>query len=379
MYMIHGHGGNIYDRARHLGCRPADIIDMSSNVNPLGPPPGLLAHLQEHLAALTALPEVDAAGAVAAFSKRQGVAPQRVLGGNGTTQFIYALPRVLKSRRALILSPTYADYTDACRLNQVAWEDTVAGPATGFVPDMGDVDGAVRAGADTVFICNPNNPTGVLIPSAAIESLCRRHRNTCFVVDESYLPFVHNGESESLAPRSHPNLVVLNSMSKVFRVPGLRIGFAVAPEKIIRALRPHVLPWSVNALAQSAVNYLMTQEPEISNFIRRTRIFLAAERMRLMQRLHDAPSFTLFDSTTSFILVGLGSSLRAHSLCDELAQDRILIRNCDNFTGLSDRYVRISLKNAEANQTLADKLRAIDSRGRVDAVVLNAAAAGGLR
>ncbi len=371
--MIHGHGGNIYDLARRLGCRPEDIVDMSSNVNPLGPPPGLMAHLQEHLELITRLPEVDAAGAAAAFARRHSVAPERVIGANGTTQFIHILPRVLGTRRAAILGPTYADYTDACRLNGVLWEDVLCEAAADFVPEPGALDRALRAGADTVFICNPNNPTGVLIPAGELTALCRRHPDARFVVDESYLPFVREGEADSLMASGLPNLVVLSSMSKIFRVPGLRIGFAVAPENIGRILRPHILPWSLNALAQAAVTYLMTREPEISDFIRATQDFLAAERDRLRRHLRGEAHFNLFTSTTSFVLVGLGGGLAAESLCAALADQRVLIRDCSNFRGLSNRYVRISLKTPEANRTLAERLSAIASRTGGDTVPLKAA------
>jgi threonine-phosphate decarboxylase len=371
--MIHGHGGNIYDLARRLGCRPEDIVDMSSNVNPIGPPPGLMAHLQDQLELITRLPEVDAGEAAAAFARRHSVAPEKVIGANGTTQFIHILPRLLGTRRAAILGPTYADYGDACRLSGVPLVEVISDPATGFVPDAGEIDRAVRQGADTVFICNPNNPTGVLIPAAELKNLCRRHPDARFVVDESYLPFVREGEADSLMASGLPNLVVLSSMSKIFRVPGLRIGFAVAPENISRVLRSHILPWSVNALAQAAVNYLMTREPEISNFIRGSRDFLAAERDRLRRRLQGEKYFTLFDSTTSFVLVGLGGGLAAETLCAALADQRILIRDCSNFSGLSNRFVRISLKTPEANRTLAERLSAIASETGGDTAPLKAA------
>jgi threonine-phosphate decarboxylase len=216
------------------------------------------------------------------------------------------------------------------------------------------------------------------MPAAALEDLCRRHRQVRFVVDESYLPFVRDGENESLVACSHPNLVVLNSMSKIFRVPGLRIGFAVAPQPIVDILRPHILPWSVNALAQAAVHFLMTREPGISNFIRSTREFLETERNLLRRRLGGDTRFVLFESTTAFVLTGLGSALSAEGICAELAAARILIRNCANFTGLSSRYVRVSLKTAEANRDLAQRLLAIAS-GTGNAPAEPAAVAGGGR
>ncbi|MGD8262442.1 MAG: aminotransferase class I/II-fold pyridoxal phosphate-dependent enzyme, partial [Desulfobacterales bacterium] len=117
--MIGGHGGNIYDMARRLGCLTTDIIDMSSNMNPLGPPPGLLDYLADNiLTATTQLPEVDSSEMTENFAAYLGVDAHRLLAGNGTTQFIYSIPRVLETRKALIVGPTYSDYVDACNLSR---------------------------------------------------------------------------------------------------------------------------------------------------------------------------------------------------------------------------------------------------------------------
>ena len=91
--MIGGHGGNIYQLARQLGCRPSDISDMSANVNPLGPMPELVEHLKTNLSAVAALPEVDAGGIVEAFAGYYGIDPGSVMAGNGTTQSAGTRPR----------------------------------------------------------------------------------------------------------------------------------------------------------------------------------------------------------------------------------------------------------------------------------------------
>ncbi|MGD8445872.1 MAG: aminotransferase class I/II-fold pyridoxal phosphate-dependent enzyme, partial [Desulfobacterales bacterium] len=187
--MLNGHGGNIYNIAHRLGCLPSDIIDMSSNVNPLGPPPGLLKFLKDNLNIITALPEVDSTLLVHSFANRYGIDPSTVLAGNGSTQFIYSIPPALGTNSALILGPTYADYADACRLHNIHFEYFITQEPQSFKPDMDMIKEQVN-GFDTVFICNPNNPTGTLCTGAEIESLCRAHPNTFFVIDESYLPFV---------------------------------------------------------------------------------------------------------------------------------------------------------------------------------------------
>jgi len=360
--MIKGHGGNIYDAARQLGCRPADILDMSSNFNPLGPPPELMEHLQAALAAVKRLPEVDAGTLAEAYARNQGRLPGEILAGGGTTQFIYALPRALDSRRALICGPTYADYRDACAQQGVDAAFAMSGPETDFRHDPRKV--ARLAGeADLIFICNPNNPTGVLWPEGEIQGLARAHPDRWFVVDESYLPMVPEGERYSLigwAARDLPNVIVLDSCSKIYRIPGLRIGFLAAAEPVVERLKPLGLPWNVNGLAQAAGAFLMSRHEELARFVAATRSFLAAERKFMADGLADVPGLRLFPSHTSYLLLKLPRGITADRVCRGMLEKRILIRDCANFKGLSNGYVRISLKehpdNARGLQILREVL-----------------------
>lgn len=353
--MIKGHGGNIYDLALRLGCDPAEIIDMSSNVNPFGPPPGLVALLQENMSTITALPEVDSGVLIRFFAERYDVDPDRILAGNGSTQFIYAIPQALESKRSLILAPTYADYADACKMYNLQYENFYTLELQGFRADLERVKEQLKD-VDTVFICNPNNPTGVLYSAADIESLCHTSPQIRFIIDESYLPFVNGGEQESLIGRNLPNVIVLNSMSKIFRISGLRIGFLIAPHSIIKKFKRYMLPWSVNSLAQVAVRYLMTNRAVVDAFIEQSRKLLDSERRRFAEALQDISNLFVFPSTTSFMLLKLLSRHTADTICDHLSDQGILIRNCSNFKGLSNQFIRMSMKTSEINRMLAEKL-----------------------
>ena len=356
--MINGHGGNIYALAASLGCEPSDIIDMSSNVNPIGPPPGLIDCLKAHLDTITALPEVDAEGAVAAFAIRHGIDPDRVLAGNGTTQFIYTLPRALSARKTLILGPTYADYADACHLNQVPCDFILADDSRDLIHDADAISSSI-GDADLVFICNPNNPTGTLIPAPDLEQLCRSHPDTRFVIDESYLPFVKKPEMHSMIHSPFSNAIILNSMSKIFRLPGLRIGFLIARPEIISTLAPYALPWSANSLAQDAVRYLMAQTGSIDAFICNTRQLIEAEKQMFLDTFQNVSGIHFFPSVTSFLLARLSGSFTAEDVCTALARHKLLIRNCSNFRGLTNRYIRISMKTPEINRMAAERLMAL--------------------
>ncbi len=352
--MIFGHGGNIHEIADRLGCLPADIIDMSSNVNPLGPPEGLLDFLKENLHLITSLPETNAGGINRDFATYHRLHVETVLAGNGTTQFIYAIVKVLKSRNVLIVGPTYADYADACRMHRVPFEFLITEAKDAFHVDLNKLERAL-AKVDTVFICNPNNPTGTIVPVQALENLIRRHPDIFFIVDESYLPFVPNCTRLSLIGNQSDNLIVLNSMSKIFGIPGLRIGFVIASKKTISRILNYYLPWSVNSLAQAAVSYLMNHEKTVQKFIRSSQNYLTDERTRFLELFTRTSDIIFFPGATSFIL-GKLSSMQAHEVCKRLAKERILIRNCSNFNGLSDYYIRISLKTSHINQMAAEKL-----------------------
>jgi threonine-phosphate decarboxylase len=353
--MLSGHGGNIYEMARRLGCAPSELSDMSNNINPLGPPPGMMDFLEDNIEATTRLPEVDNKEIIKYFAERFALDPNCVLAGNGTTQFIYMIPRVLETKRALILGPTYADYADACSMHNVGPTLFMAEESDNFQPDISKLIKTTND-YDTVFICNPNNPTGSLIPKNELQWLCSSHPERTFIVDESYLPFVNNSEKESMINSGLANVIVLISISKICKIPGLRIGFVAAGAETIKKFRRYLLPWTVNSLAQAAIRYLASEEANVAMFIKKTKLFFESQRKAFYQKFEHIPEIKLLPSTTPFVLIKLPDLISAGSVCAQLAQDKILVRDCSNFHGLSDQFIRISLKTEEENRTLAEKL-----------------------
>jgi threonine-phosphate decarboxylase len=363
--MLRGHGGNSIDLARQLGCAPEEIIDMSSNINPLGPPPGLIGYLKHHIDVVGSFPEVDGREISERFAGSCGIDPDRVLAGNGTTQIIYSIPPALEIKRALIVGPTYSDYADACHLHNVKTTFVFAEASKKFQIDINQMKTRLDK-VNAVFICNPNNPTGSLISPDELKSLCRSYPGTYFIIDESYLPFVPDGDALSLRKLDSGNLLVLSSISKIFAIPGLRIGFVISAAEIIKKFQRFLQPWSVNSLAQLAVRHLTAVENGADVFIEKTQRHIQAERRRFLDAAKDFSDIQLFPSTTNFMLAKLPYDLQAEDVINQLARDKILIRNCHNFNGLSNRYVRISLKTPETNRLLAEKLSAIVRKTTVE-------------
>jgi threonine-phosphate decarboxylase len=214
----------------------------------------------------------------------------------------------------------------------------------------------MAAAADLVFLCNPNNPTGALVARPDVEALCRSLPDTVFVVDESYLPFSPAPATGSMIASDLPNVMVLNSMSKAFRIPGLRIGFVKAPEPLMQALARLALPWSVNSLAQAAVQWLMDRPEQVERFLLSTRNMIEKEKSRIEEYIHEKTDARCFPSATSFVLIRLPDGLSARAVWRHMAAKRILIRDCTNFTGLSDAFIRISLKSEAENRRAVELL-----------------------
>jgi len=353
--VITGHGGNIFEAARKCECEPGEILDMSSNMNPLGPPPPLLDHLGRNLDVLARLPEADARQAGEALSHSFGLDPPTLLLGSGTTQFIYAAPAALHIQRALIPVPTYADYADACRMSGAGYE-------TGTLPEENDFDFQIEAWrasfdqCDTVYLCNPNNPTGRLIPATLLEELCRSYPRTRFIIDESYLPLCPGGEPESMLHRPWANRIVLRSLSKIYCIPGLRIGFLVGDPQTVQRFSEKLPPWSVNSLAQCMVEYVSEHRSEMQHFAGQTLQYLSEEKAAFLRELQRRTALIPVPSATVFVLARLPASWTAATLKNRLLESRILIRDCSNFQGLDRRYVR--LKDRQANRELIERLAA---------------------
>jgi threonine-phosphate decarboxylase len=338
------HGGDILSMAKRLGCEVGDLTDLSSNLTPLGMPPGLREALVARLSEISFLPESGSETLVHLFAGKYGCSPQQVLAGNGTTEFIYAVPGSVQGRRALIIAPTYGDYQTAGEwaglevdfFNLKAEED--------FALDFNRFS-ARLTGGELVFFCNPNNPTGRVVPSRELMDFILAHPASEFLIDESYLPFV---DEPSLAGFPLPaNLFLLCSSSKIYGIPGLRLGFLVASEEKMARFAAHRKPWGVNRMAQVAGEYLLEHG---DSYVQAVRDYLAQTRPGFVARLAALPGVQVIPGAANFILCRLEGAMTASQLREGMLRQRIMIRDCGNFTGLDPHYFRVSLQEGDRNE-----------------------------
>jgi histidinol-phosphate aminotransferase len=225
----------------------ADVLDLSANLSPLGPHPAVVEAVRA--ASVGAYPEPDAETLRAAIAARVGVTPDQVVAGNGAAELIWlaALATVRPGTPVPILGPTFGEYARAVEVAGGRPVEVRAAPPQFLPPVDAFADAIDRLAPPVAFLCNPNNPTGALLPGAAIERLLRVAPTTLLVVDEAYLPF--SGGPELTPLLEWGNLLLVRSFTKSYGIPGVRLGYALASATVATVLRRIAPPWSVNALA----------------------------------------------------------------------------------------------------------------------------------
>jgi threonine-phosphate decarboxylase len=342
---------------RHGDRKPAGAsraLDFGVSVNPLGPSWSVLRAVRAGCRAIAHYPDPDCRLLVARLAEGHGCDRRQIVVGNGANDLIYALTRAVRPRRVAIAEPTYTEYLRAALLAEADVAHWLAeGPD--FDPEPFDPEGA-----DLVWLCNPNNPTGRLWPEPdVLAAWIEAHPRSLFVVDEAFLPLTTEEDRRSLVSQVGrlANLVVLRSLTKLYALPGLRLGYVVASPEWAARVRAQVVPWSVNALAQVAGLAALADE----EYALRTRVWLASEASTFGSRL-AAVSDRLrpVRSETSFVLVELRERAAAEVVAG-LARQGIGVRDASNFVGLGPRYLRVGAHTAEANARLLAALAEVCS------------------
>ncbi len=351
------HGGNVVEVAASLGCRVDEILDMSSNLSPLGMIPGLKEELIGRIDELNYLPESDSQGLRRAFAAAHDLDPAHILAGSGTTEFIFAAPECLAPHRAVIINPTYGDYRVACDRAGVPAVDFMLRPEDDFLLALERLGDFLKAG-DLAFICNPNNPTAFFTPSRTLYEFVHDQPRVFFMVDESYIHFLDRKSLLDFLPWPE-NLLVLSSYSKVFGIPGIRLGFLVSSPDNLAPFTARGRPWGVNRMAQIAGEFVCRYGADYQAGVRR---LVASERPRMETALAAVNGVEPVAGEVNFILNRLSGRMRAGELAEKMLARRIMVRDCENFAGLDDTFFRISLKTPEENdrflQVLAETVAA---------------------
>jgi threonine-phosphate decarboxylase len=347
------HGGNIDEISRVYGLKK--IIDFSSNVNPFAMPRGLKKAVGSMVHKIPAYPDAESHELKTAIGKHLGIGTGNIVVGNGSADLIYRAVNVLRPGTGIVLSPTFAEYEKSLLSAGAKVVRILLKESSNFNISAEEIMGqAVKGGV--VFLCNPNNPTGALVPAKTLKLLIKelQRTETMLILDEA---FIDVAEEHSLTAFAAGNsgLLVLRSMTKFFGLAGLRLGYAVGNRKLIKRIQDFGQPWPVNIFAQAAGKEAIRDE----KFRDRSKRMLLREMDFLHRRLCLVRGLKPFRPSANFIMAKIEGPLSSLGLKNLLIKRGMLIRDCSNFHGLNSKYFRVAVRSRKENLRLLMELETI--------------------
>ena len=353
--MLSGHGDDTY--------KYKDIrINFSSNVYNHFCHDGLYAHLASRMDCIRNYPPPTPSELEKEIASLHDISPDEVIVTNGATEAIYLIAQAFSEYTSQILQPTFTEYEDACKQYQKP-----PSPPRGsllYTTDPSKWDTLLKElllskelplgglGGFLFWLCNPNNPTGQVIPKHILESAIASHPDTIFIIDESYAPFTMQ-PLVSTSMSGAQNVLLLHSMTKEFAIPGLRLGYITGSAALLSRVRKCRMPWAVNQLAIEAGHYLLAHKSDYALDLPA----LMAERERMARELSAIDGITVYPSNTHILLCRIEGTTAA-KLKDYLVNNYgILIRDASNFRGLDEHFFRIAVQTPEEDNQLLNILK----------------------
>lgn len=349
--MINGHGDDLY---KYNGI----VANFSSNVYNEVDHSTLWEHLRGRMDCMVSYPEPQPYTLEGEIAARCGVEAGNVCVTNGATEAIYLVAQRFKGSRSVIFVPTFSEYEDACRVH---------GHIVSYALSLDEVEQLCSDGSvDMVWICNPNNPTGLVVDKCRLEELIAGNGNVVFVLDQSYEFFTDEKVISAKDGVGMPNVVMLHSMTKRYAVPGVRLGYMTACRDLLESIKALRMPWSVNAFAIETGLFLLENDisatTDIGVLLQKSREL--ANAIGGMEK-DGTKVFGVSGTNTHYMLVkilvpldyggklsGRASDLKEHLACNK----GILIRDASNFATLGEGHFRIATQNDAQNELLVQSL-----------------------
>ena len=357
-FPVFPHGGDT--GAYQLEGKPPPL-DFSSNISPLGLPDGVRRALAEKVSEFVNYPDPYQRKLRTALAEKHGMELERIVCGAGSADLIFRAVRALRPESVLVTAPAFSEYE---RASAESGAEVSYYPLT--YPDFTVNDDILREipGKDLVFLCNPNNPTGLLTPPETIRSIldeCRKH-GTILILDECFMDLIDDPDKYSSEPllADYKNLIILKAFTKTYAMAGLRLGYALCAAACtameIESTGP---PWSVSVPAQIAGIQALKE----TDYLAELRTLIKNERRRLKKGLADAGA-EILGGSANYVFFRVGEKTGVPDPGAEpakrLAAKGILIRDCSNYKGLeSGMYYRAAVRLPEENDLLIREISRI--------------------
>lgn len=341
------HGGDIYSTNN-----PNNIIDFSANINPLGMPSTVKKAIVDNIDNYSVYPDPLCRDLRKEIGKFEKVKNDFILCGNGAADIIFRIALYLRPKEALILAPTFSEYEEALNVVNCNISYYNLNEDNNFTIDIDILDHIVKR-VDIMFLCNPNNPTGIPLKKEIVLKIAHKCKanNTFLVVDECFVEFLEKEEDYTIKEYINLNdhVIILRAFTKIYAMAGLRLGYILTSNlKVIDGISKVGQPWSVSQVATVAGIAALKEESyvkETKKYIKENREYLKMELKRL--------GFKVFNSKANYIFF----KCKNKGIEKYLRNKDILIRSCSNYVGLNDSYFRIAVKSRNDNIKLIQAIR----------------------
>lgn len=344
------HGGDIYTYE--------GVTDYSVNLNPFGPSERMLAAMQESLAHAGEYPDSRCSALRRALAVDFGIPEDFLIFGNGAAELIFLAAWALKPKKAVLTLPAFTEYRRAllsagcrCIVDDQLREENNFRLEEGYLELLTDE-------VDMIILCSPDNPSGGVIPKELLRRIvkkCSEHQ-IMMVLDECFVEFLDEPEKQTLLQECFETkqLLILRAFTKISAVPGVRIGYAITSNReLLEKMEENRQPWSVSCVAQAAGLAAIGEKDRWEE----TREFITKERGWLEKQLTQI-GVQWFSSEVNYLLLK-----SPYPLFELLLEQKLLIRDCANYKGLTKGYYRIAVRSRQDNERLIQALARIYGKG----------------
>lgn len=343
---VNPHGGDLYAQPIRL--------DFSANTNPFGTPESVRRAVIGSADLLNQYPDPYCRELVAALSEFEQVPQEYILCGCGAAELIFSFCTADKPKKALELAPTFSEYSAGLETVGCQVERYPLRKENGFALTEEFLGFLQQSDCDVVFLCNPNNPTGQVIEPELLEHIADHchERGMRLFLDECFLDLSDQGRELSLKDKlsAQPGLFILKAFTKSYGMAGLRLGYCLSGDKaLLTAMGRSVQPWNVSLSAQLAGVAALGE----TEFLKRTRAVIQTQRSWLRKQLEQL-GFYVCPAQANYLLL-----YHALPMCKLLLQQGVLVRDCSNYHGLDQGWLRIAVRCEEENQVLIETIRTI--------------------
>jgi len=361
------HGGDIAAVAAEFGVPAEKLLDFSANINPLGPPAGVLRRLAADAANIELLmryPEAELKSLRRALSFHVGVEENQIIIAGGAAALIETIVRAANRKkrqpRCLLPVPAFSEYERALAASDFQIVEFTLEKWRNFcLEENRFVEILAQEKPDLCIITNPHNPTGALIKKESLERISQaaEKNETIILLDEAFIDYAPE-ESLTGKAKHFRNLVVLRSLTKFYGIPALRVGYAIASAELIEIFANQISSWSVTTLAANAAEEAVKDIKYAEETLEINRF----QREFLSRSLEQA-GFRVYPSAANFLFLELPPSSFAAELRSNLIKNHhIIVRDCSTYSGLeAEKFIRVAVRSRPDNEQLIKAISGISN------------------